>query len=83
MITSIPIRIALFYAAVFLVIGVHVPFWPVWLKSRGLGPGEIGLILSISTWIRALAPPFMAQFADRGGERKRLMVVLTTLTWLA
>jgi len=64
MITSIPFRIALFYAAVFLVIGVHVPFWPVWLKSRGLGPGEIGLILSISTWIRALAPPFMAQFAD-------------------
>ena len=56
MITSIPIRIALFYAAVFLVIGVHVPFWPVWLKSRGLGPAEIGLILSISTWIRALAP---------------------------
>ena len=83
MITSIPIRIALFYAAVFLVIGVHVPFWPVWLKSRGLGPGEIGLILSISTWIRALAPPFMAQFADARGERKRLMVVLTTLTWLA
>ena len=83
MINPIPIRIALFYAAVFLVIGVHVPFWPVWLKSRGLGPGEIGLILSISTWIRALAPPFMAQFADRRGERKRLMVVLTTLTWLA
>ena len=83
MITSIPIRIALFYAAVFLVIGVHVPFWPVWLESRGLGPGEIGLILSISTWIRALAPPFMAQFADARGERKRLMVVLTTLTWLA
>ena len=83
MITSVPIRIALFYAAVFLVIGVHVPFWPVWLNSRGLGPGEIGLILSVATWIRAFAPPFMAQFAERRGERKRLMVVLVTLTWLA
>ena len=30
---SVPFRIALFYAAVFLVIGVHVPFWPAWLKS--------------------------------------------------
>ncbi len=83
MITSVPIRIALFYAAIFLVIGVHVPFWPVWLKSRGLGPVEIGLVLSVATWIRALAPPFMAQFADRRGERKRLMVVLAALTWLA
>jgi PPP family 3-phenylpropionic acid transporter len=82
MITSIPFRIALFYAAVFLVIGVHVPFWPVWLKSRGLGPGEIGLILSAATWIRAIAPPFMAQIADRRGERKRLMVALAAATWL-
>ncbi len=83
MITSIPFRIALFYAAVFLVIGVHVPFWPVWLRSRGLGPGEIGLVLSVATWIRALAPPLIAQFADRSGERKRLMVALAAATWLA
>ncbi len=83
MITSVPFRIALFYAAVFLVIGVHVPFWPVWLKSRGLGPGEIGLILSVATWIRALAPPFIAQIADRHGARKRLMVMLASATGLA
>jgi len=83
MITSVPFRIALFYAAIFLVIGVHVPFWPVWLASRGLGPGEIGLVLSAATWIRALAPPFIAQFADQRGERKWLMVALAAATWLA
>jgi PPP family 3-phenylpropionic acid transporter len=80
---SVPFRIALFYAAVFLVIGVHVPFWPVWLKSRGLGPGEIGLILSLATWIRALAPPLVAQAIDRRGERKRPMVLLVAATLVA
>lgn len=83
MVSSVPFRIALFYAAVFLVIGVHVPFWPAWLKSRGLGPGKIGLVLSVATWIRALAPPFIAQVADRRGARKRLMVMLAAATWLA
>ena len=83
MLASVPFRIALFYAAVFLVIGVHVPFWPVWLKSRGLGPGEIGLILSLATWIRALAPPLVAQAIDRRGERKRPMVLLVASTLVA
>lgn len=83
MFTSVPFRIALFYAAVFLVIGVHVPFWPVWLKSRGLGPGEIGLILSLATWIRALAPLLVAQAIDRRGERKRPMVALVAATLVA
>ena len=46
---SVPIRIALFYAAIFLVVGVAVPFWPVWLKSRGLGAAEIGLIMSVTS----------------------------------
>ena len=83
MLSSVPFRIALFYAAVFLVIGVHVPFWPAWLKSRGLGASEIGLILSVATWIRALAPPLIAQAIDRRGERKRPMVVLAGATLLA
>jgi PPP family 3-phenylpropionic acid transporter len=80
---SVPVRIALFYAAVFLVIGVHVPFWPVWLKSRGLGPGEIGLIMSVATWIRAFVPPLLAQVIDRRGERKRPMVALVAATLAA
>ena len=37
----VPVRLALFYAAIFAVIGVLLPFWPLWLAARGLGAAEI------------------------------------------
>ncbi|MDE0386725.1 MAG: hypothetical protein OXI22_22785 [Defluviicoccus sp.] len=40
------IRLALFYAAVFLFVGVALPFWPVWLTAKGLSATEIGLTIT-------------------------------------
>lgn len=77
------VRIAFFYAAVFLFIGVHLPFWPVWLTSRGVDAAEIGIILSAAAWIRAFAPPLLAHAADRKGERKRLIAGLVAATMVA
>jgi len=74
------VRIALFYAAIFLFVGIHLPFWPVWLTSRGVGAAEIGIVLSAAAWIRAFAQPLIAQAADRRGERKRLIVALMMAT---
>ena len=31
-------RLALFYAAAFVIHGIQLPFFPVWLKARGLDP---------------------------------------------
>jgi len=45
-------RIAFFYAAIFLVIGVQLPFWPVWLAARSLGAVEIGALMAIGQWLR-------------------------------
>jgi PPP family 3-phenylpropionic acid transporter len=69
-------RLSFFYAAVFLTVGVMLPFWPVWLKSRGLSPAEIGLLLSAGMWIRAFTNPVIAQIADRRGQLKGMLVVL-------
>jgi PPP family 3-phenylpropionic acid transporter len=69
-------RLSLYYAALFLVIGVMLPFWPVWLKSRGLGPAEIGLILSATAWVRAFSNPILAQIADLRGRPDRMLVAL-------
>jgi PPP family 3-phenylpropionic acid transporter len=74
------VPIALFYAAIFLFIGVHLPFWPVWLTEHGVAAAEIGILLSVSTWIRAFAPPLIAQIADRTGKPKRLIVLLLAAT---
>ena len=70
------IRLSLFYAAVFLVVGVMLPFWPVWLKSRGLDATEIGLLLAAGSWIRAFTNPFIAQFADQRGQLKAMLIFL-------
>ena len=69
-------RLSFFYAAVFLTIGVMMPFWPVWLKSRGLDAGEIGLILASAMWLRAFTSPLLAQYADRRGRPDRLALLL-------
>jgi PPP family 3-phenylpropionic acid transporter len=74
------LRISLFYAAVFLAIGIMLPFWPVWLKARGLTPAEIGLLLSTAMWIRAFTNPLIATVADRTGRPDRL---LAALAWAA
>jgi len=39
-------RLAAFYAASFLVVGIQLPFWPVWLNSRGLDAREIALVFA-------------------------------------
>ncbi len=33
--TSPSLRFAAFYGAVFLTVGIYLPFWPVFLKGRG------------------------------------------------
>ena len=73
----IPYRLAAYYGASFLMIGVHLPFWPVWLKSKGLGAEEIGTVIALGIVMKIIANPLAAQVADRYGERKRLIVLLT------
>ena len=70
------LRLSLFYAAVFLFIGILLPFWPVWLKSRGMEAAEIGILLSLGMWVRAVSGPLVAQAADRSGARRGFMVAL-------
>lgn len=67
---------ALFYAALFTVIGVNMPFWPIWLSSRGLGPMEIGVVVSLGLAMKVLANPLVGHLADRSGRRRSLMIVL-------
>ena len=71
-------RLSAYYFAVFALVGVAMPYWPVWLQSRGLGPVEIGLVLSVGRWISIGTTPIIAQIADRRGERKRLVILLLT-----
>lgn len=72
------VRLSLFYVAFFGMIGVYMPFWPVWLASRGLSPTEIGLLLALAAGVRLVASPLIASGADRLGRRRVLITALAT-----
>lgn len=67
-------RLAVFNVFVFSIAGVALPFWPVWLKSRGLDAGQVGLLLSLAYWIRVVGNPFIPRWADRVGLKRALIL---------
>jgi PPP family 3-phenylpropionic acid transporter len=69
------LRIALFYVAIFLVLGVSLPYFPLWLKAQGLTPVEIGLVTSVPLFIRIAATPMIGIAADRSGAVKGVVLV--------
>lgn len=74
-------RLALFYAAAFGTIGIHLPYFPVWLEAeRGLDAGTIGLLIAALYWPRVLTSLWVGRLADRLGERRRPMILLAALT---
>jgi PPP family 3-phenylpropionic acid transporter len=72
----IAIRISLFYVAVFAVVGVQLPFWPVFLAGRGADATEIGVILALPLLVKLVANPIAGIVADRLGSRRAVMTGL-------
>ena len=58
-------RLAAFYAGIFITGGIQLPFFPVWLKAKGLDPQMIGLVLAAPIVARMIAVPLVARAADR------------------
>jgi PPP family 3-phenylpropionic acid transporter len=69
-------RLAFFYGAVFAVLGIYGPFWPVWLEAHGVGAAEIGILFAVATWVKVLGNPLIAHVVDRRGDRRLPMIVL-------
>ncbi len=69
------VRLALFYGTAFTIVGLIMPFWPVWLEARGLSTEEIGIVLAAGMWAKVAANPVAGWLADHYGQRKRLIVI--------
>jgi PPP family 3-phenylpropionic acid transporter len=84
--TSVAVRVSAFYAAVFAAIGVHLPFWPLWLKDRGLTATEIGLVMAATYLSRIAGNPLIGAWVDHRGDRRMPIAILAglaALSWLA
>jgi MFS transporter, PPP family, 3-phenylpropionic acid transporter len=58
-------RAAAFSASFFFANGAYMPFFPIWLASKNLGPNEISIILALPLLIRVIVSPLLVGFADR------------------
>jgi MFS transporter, PPP family, 3-phenylpropionic acid transporter len=72
-------RISLLYAAVFMIFGVYLPFFPLWLAERGLSEAQIALVIGIPMWVRIVTMPIIGAAIDHWGDRRRALVILSAL----
>jgi PPP family 3-phenylpropionic acid transporter len=73
---SVALRLALFYVAFFLFVGVGLPFWPAWLSARGLSAAEIGFLLSLAPWMKLVGNPFTTRLADATGRTRPVLLAV-------
>lgn len=74
------LRMALLYSVYFAFVGVMLPFFPVWLKDRGLSETQIGIILSLPMLVRIFTSGAVSAHADRMQERANVVIVLMSGT---
>ena len=67
------VRIALIYAALFIPVGIHLPYFPLWLEAKGFDAAEIGIILSAPMFVRVVTTPLITAIADRAGDRANVL----------
>ncbi len=70
------IRLILFFVTTFAVIGVHLPFFPVFLSSRGFDAETIGIVLAVPLLVRVFSAPAIAFAADRTGAHRGTLIIL-------
>jgi PPP family 3-phenylpropionic acid transporter len=75
-------RLALFYGALFGLVGTHLPFFPVWLKAVGIDASWIGIITAVPAVTRFTVLPFITGLAERRQALRGTLIVAVFATAL-
>jgi MFS transporter, PPP family, 3-phenylpropionic acid transporter len=75
------VRVSVHFCLLYAALGAILPYVPVWLKdAKGLSSAEIGLTLACISFVRVLAGPLVAAWAEGLREARTQMVVLAVLS---
>ncbi|MEM6050347.1 MFS transporter [Erwinia sp. P7711] len=69
-------RFGLIYFSMFSFIGIHMPFWPVWLEYKGISPSGIAVLTALSFALKIVFTPVVSKIVDRTGQRREAVIVL-------
>jgi PPP family 3-phenylpropionic acid transporter len=75
-------RLALFYGAMFGLLGAYLPFFPVWLKAVGIEASWIGIITAVPAVTRFTVLPFVTGLAERRQSLRNAIIVTAFATAL-
>jgi MFS transporter, PPP family, 3-phenylpropionic acid transporter len=70
---------SLFYVALFMMTGAHLPFWPIWLAEWGLSAAEVGLYTALGMAVRVVAGLALPALADRLDARRHTVAALALI----
>ncbi len=76
-------RLAALYIALFIFSGVQLPFFPVWLKAKGIDPSLIGLVIAVPSLVRVFGIPFAAREADRRDALRQAIMICACISAIA
>ncbi|MBS3647028.1 MFS transporter [Pseudaminobacter sp. 19-2017] len=77
------LRISLLFAAVFVSMGTHVPYFPLWLEAHGFDAEQIAVILSAPLFLRVVTTPLITAWADKARDRANILILLTAAALVA
>lgn len=69
-------RISLIFAALFVPLAVHLPYFPLWLEAKGFDAEQIGVILAAPMFLRVVTTPVITAMADRAKDRANVLIAL-------
>ena len=76
------LRLSLLFAAIFVPVGIHLPYFPLWLEQSGFTPAEIAVVLSAPMFLRVVTTPFFTAYADTVRDRANVLIAVIAATLL-
>jgi PPP family 3-phenylpropionic acid transporter len=75
------IRLSSFYFVYFSILGILIPYWPLYLQEAGYDAARIGSIMAIIPATKIVSPAYWGWLADRYGKTLRLIRWASFLSW--
>jgi PPP family 3-phenylpropionic acid transporter len=71
------LRMGLIFFTLFMPLGIHLPYFPLWLQANGFDAEQIAIILAAPMFLRVVTTPLLTALADRASDRAHVYVALT------